>query len=47
MDRGMDKIIEYYDVIASKKHYLIACSLQNLSESKTQLDSNQGNIEFM
>ena len=42
----MDKIVEYYDVIASKKHSLIGCSLQNLSKSKTQLDSNQGNIEY-
>ena len=41
----MDKIIEYYDVIASKKHFLITCSLQNLNESKSQLDTNQGNIE--
>ena len=44
MDRGMDKIIECYDVSASKKHSLIGCSLQNLSKSKDS-DSNQGNTE--
>ena len=32
----MDKIIEYYDVIAYKKRFLIACTLQNVRESKTQ-----------
>ena len=41
----MDNIIVYYDVIASKIHSLIACDLQNLSELKSQLDSNQQNIE--
>ena len=41
----MDKIIEYYDVIASNNYSLIACSLQNLSELKSRLNSNQGNIE--
>ena len=41
----MDNIIEYYDVIASKKNSLIACSFQSLSESKSQLDSDQLNIE--
>ena len=41
----MDEIVEYCDVIASKKHSLIACILQNLSESKTQVDSDQLDIE--
>ena len=41
----MDKIIEYYNAIASKKYSLIACTLQNLSESKTQLDPDQRSIE--
>ena len=41
----MDKIIEYYDVTVYKKHFLIACSLQSLSDSNSQLVSNQGNIE--
>ena len=41
----MDKIIEDYDVIASKKHFLITCSLQNLNEFKSQFGSNLGNID--